>query len=287
MRTRPGFFGSMSSPKLVLTLLVRDEEDIVESTIRFHLSRGVDYIIATNNRSEDRTGEILRGFERQGVLRYIDEPEDTYDQGHWVTRMARIACTEFHADWVINGDADEFWWPEQRNLKEILAAVPAGIQAVRAERTNFVPRQMPPGAHFAETMTVRERDSRNPCGGPLPGKVCHRAYADVTITQGNHAAYRNGFELVAASAPISILHFPMRTFRQFENKIAKGGAAYQRNTRLPVSTGSTWRALYETWKRGGLPDYYNASVLSERSVESGLKDGSLIFDDRLKRAFDC
>lgn len=98
--------------KLLMTLLVRDEEDILEQHLDFHLGHGVDFVIATDNLSQDRSGEILRRYERAGRLRLLDEPEDNYSQAKWVTRMARMAATEYGADWVINSDADEFWWPE-------------------------------------------------------------------------------------------------------------------------------------------------------------------------------
>lgn len=59
--------------KLVMTLLVRNEEDIVRYNIDFHLSKGVDFIIATDNGSTDSTRDILKEYEKRGVLHLIDE----------------------------------------------------------------------------------------------------------------------------------------------------------------------------------------------------------------------
>ena len=78
--------------KLVMTLLVRDEQDIVRENLDFHLAQGVDQVIVTDNGSEDATAEILREYESRGVVRLLFEPSDDYSQGRWVTRMARLAA---------------------------------------------------------------------------------------------------------------------------------------------------------------------------------------------------
>jgi hypothetical protein len=196
--------------------------------------------------------------------------------------MARCACTEFGADWVINNDADEFWWPEHGDLKQVLREITPSCAGVAVERTNFLPRPMLPGEFFSDVMTVRERHSLNALGKPLPAKVCHRAFADIEVGKGNHMARRNGEILPATSAPIAVLHFPMRSYHQFANKITKAWPACARNPARHPDDWGTWRHLYEIWQKGALEAFYRAAVLHPAAVEQGLKDGRLIFDDRLK-----
>lgn len=271
--------------KLVMTLLVRDEIDALAANIEFHLRQGVDFVVATDNGSVDGTRELLAAYEARGVVRLIDEPADDYAQGVWVTRMARLAATEHGADWVINNDADEFWWPELGDLKDALRSLPPGAEAASAERSNFVPRPDGDRQSFADRMTVRERESLNALGRKLPSKVCHRGFPSVEVGQGNHVCSVDGVTLAPIPAPITILHFPLRSYAQFENKIAKGGAAYGRNIHLPPDIGGTWRRLYEVWRAGDLPAHYAAETKSEDAMAAGLRDGSLIEDRRLRDFF--
>ena len=112
--------------KLVMTLLARNEADVVDAQIAFHLHAGVDFVIATDNASSDGTSEVLERYERAGRLRLLREPGDDMRQAEWVTRMARLAATEHGADWVIHSDADEFWWPRGGSLKDVSRACRRG-----------------------------------------------------------------------------------------------------------------------------------------------------------------
>ena len=259
--------------KLVMTLLVRDEEDIVRDTLDFHLAQGVDRVIVTDNGSEDGTLAALREYEDRGVAEVLLEPTDDYSQGRWVTRMARLAARE-GADWVINSDADEFWWPRTGTLKSTFEALGREVGLVVAHRVNFVPRPED-GRPFWERMTLRERVSLNPLGKPLPPKIAHRAHPGITIAQGNHKVEGAALGERLDDGSIEILHFPMRTYAQFENKIVKGGRAYARNRELPERTGRTWRRLYETWEQGGLPAHYHGSVVAGDAGEDLVGDARL------------
>ena len=91
------------------------------------------------------------------------------------------------------------------------------------------------GRPFWERMTLRERESLNPLGKPLPPKVAHRAHPEITVVQGNHRVEGADVGGELDDGSIEILHFPMRTYAQFENKIVKGGRAYARNRELPAT----------------------------------------------------
>lgn len=269
--------------KLVMTLLVRDEQDILKENIEFHLDRGVDELILMDNLSLDGTADIAAEYVRSGVLHYIFQPEDDYSQGRWVTQMARQACQELGANWVINNDADEFWWPLQGSLKDVFAQVDRNTVAVGAERTNFIPR--PEGAEpFWRRMNIRQKVSLNSLGRPMPGKVAHRALADVVVDQGNHGVRVDGRAADVTISSISILHFPIRSKNQFFNKIKKGGAAYARNDHLDESLGNTWRHLYKRYLDGRLDEEYQKEVLEADAIEQGLADGLLLRDERLSNA---
>jgi glycosyltransferase involved in cell wall biosynthesis len=269
--------------KLVMTLLVRDEQDVLREHLDFHLAAGVDEIVLMDNLSVDGTAEIAREYERAGCLRYLFQPHDDYSQGRWVTHMARIAVHELGADWVIHSDADEFWWPHAGSLKDALASVRPDAVAASVDRTNFVARAES-GQPFWRRMDVRRVVSLNALGQSLPRKVAHRAVPDVVVEQGNHRVCAGGRALPCAPAPMTILHFPVRSRAQFFNKIAKGGAAYARNTELDQTIGKTWRHLYELYLAGKLDEVYRSEVLTDEQIVGGLAAETLARDERLIRA---
>lgn len=91
--------------RLAATLLVRDEEQILGAHLDYHLAQGVDLFLVMDNGSIDATPEILREYERMGAVRILPGAEPGQNrQGEWVTKMARLAATEFGADWVLNLD---------------------------------------------------------------------------------------------------------------------------------------------------------------------------------------
>jgi hypothetical protein len=266
--------------KLVMTLLVRDEQDIIRENIEYHLAQGVDFFVATDNRSADATTNILKEYESRGLLHYIYEGRDDFNQHAWITRMARMAYTEYGADWVINNDADEFWWPVRGNLKETFERLAPDGNIVNADRHNFVVVEET-DEPFWSRMVFRSKESLNPLGNPLPPKVAHRGSAQVTVNMGNHSVEGMVNPHIVYGL-IEILHYPIRSYQQLEDKIAKGGAALKRNQQLPKGSVITWRKLFDELQRdSNLNRYFEDNFYGEKRLAEKLESGEILEDRRL------
>jgi hypothetical protein len=271
--------------KIVLTVLARDEADVIDAQISFHLNAGADFVVATDNNSRDGTTEILEGYARDGVLHLIREPAEGLRQGEWVTRMARLAATDFAADWVINSDADEFWWPRGRSLNEVLAAIPAEYGIVQGFWRSFVPRP-DDGAFFAERMTAR-LSQRAPINDPTSFyrpvvKVAHRADPHVRVARGNHALADSAFVPLSTWNPIEVLHFPLRSRAQWARKVELQGEAFTKHIERS-GTGYHLKG-YDALQSGRIEDQYASLVVDDDSLERGVADGTLVVDTRLRDA---
>jgi hypothetical protein len=268
--------------RLVMTLLARDEADIADAQIAFHLRAGVDFVIATDNLSRDGTTEILEGYERAGSLHLIREPGEDFRQSEWVTRMARLAATDFGADWVFNTDPDEFWWPRGGTLKDVLAAVPERYGVVRAAWRNFVPRP-DDDRFFAERMTVRLcTPSFHDHPLSTHSKSAHRGAPDVRIGRGNHEAFADGLLPLRGWYPIEILHYPVRSLEHCVRKYVTQFVALEKNAEkgIPAHMAEAYRA----YRSGALEAFYEPLVVGDEAVERGLADGTLALDTRLRDA---
>jgi Glycosyl transferase family 2 len=271
--------------RLVVTVLARDEADIIDAQIAFHLNAGADFVIATDNNSRDGTTAILEAYEREGCLHLIREPTEGLRQGEWVTRMARLAASEFGADWVINADADEFWWPRGGSLKEMLANVPLRFGLIHAFWRCFVPRP-DDDAFFADRMTVRltqKAPINNPSSVYRPvTKVLHRADPDVVVGRGNHGLVGSRLRSLTTWHPVEVLHFPLRSGAQWMHKVKLQGDAFTKHIER-AGTGYHLSA-YSAMQRGRMDDQYGSLLVDEGAVAKGLEDGTLVADTRLRDA---
>jgi hypothetical protein len=289
-------------PRVVHALKVRDEEDVIESALRYHRAQGVDFFIVTDNGSTDGTPQILGRWVDAGLARVISEPSpELRERGHdWVTRMARLAAIEHDADWVLHGDADEFWWPLTGTIKSALASVPPEYGVVLGPRVEFVARPDGAGTFFDRLVYRQARCLVRP-------KVAHRAVPDaIVLHRGQHdvtagADLDDAWERLRTPGrpvlrtvrpersaaeddrlvwyprwPLRIFHLPLRSFDQYRRKV-------EAMLNDPVSAGGGMRGrLRERYDAGRLDELYSELVADDGEVERGLASGELVRDERLR-----
>jgi glycosyltransferase involved in cell wall biosynthesis len=264
------------SVKIVMTLLARNEADIIDAHLAFHLAAGVDFVLAIDNGSDDGTTDVLESYARAGHLDLTRDDGELH-QSEWVTRLARRAAAELEADWVVNSDADEFWWPRGGSLKEVLGAVPSRFGSVRGMWRHFAPR--PDGDEsFAERMTIRVCNPGAEENSPYSAryKTVHRGDPDVTVLHGNHTVLADGMRALTGWYPIDVLHFPIRSLEQCRDK-------YVRWWQLAPSKFRT--AAYDADREGRMRAFYDSYVVDDAALDLGLADGTLAVDTRLRDAF--
>ncbi len=238
-----------------MTLLVRDEEDLLETNIEYHRSVGVDFFIIMDNNSIDKTKEIIQNY---------------------VTGMARMAYEEYNADWVINNDADEFWWSPDHDLRKELDNIPKDVGVVIVNRHDFIP-QKGEVKDFYKFMDVKYKVSLNFFGQSLPPKALHRGSSKVEVSMGNHAAFMQDSLKTIVSERMEIFHYPIITYPQFERKIMKVGDLENSTSKL-----TRLRTLHEVHKQGKLEEYYNEQLIAGEKIEEEIQAGYLVRDTRLK-----
>lgn len=273
--------------RIVMTLMVRDEADIVGAMLTHHRSQGVDHVIVTDNASVDGTLDILRRFEREGFVTVWHDPEHRKQQWQTVTRMARYAATDLAADWVINADADEFWVPPDgsETVRTVLERVPADIAVFAARVVNLTgaPARSGTGLQRLHLRDQRSEETLRASGipfHPTPDAV-HRAHQYVEIGQGNHRASAPGWSEPELREELEVLHLPWRSWSQYEYKVRVSGEAYLRNPDLAPSPRHHGMLDFRRLNEGWLEAAYIAKHPDPDEITAGLADGSFVSEKRL------
>lgn len=190
--------------------MVRDEVDIIASTIEHLQAQGVDRILIVDNGSVDGTRELLQSRASERLL-VGDDPVVPYFQAEKMTWLAHRAWRA-GADWIVPFDADEWWFASSGSLAEHLRDTSDNV--VHADLHHMVPTQADPKEPAAAEFVMDSNPS-------FPGKVAFRSHALARVERGNHSVVRVG----ATGRALHIAHAIYRGPSQVMRKVRQGTAA--------------------------------------------------------------
>lgn len=277
-------FRMIDSPKLYMTLLVKNEEDILESNLQFHKAMGVDGFIVTDNNSTDGTLEIIKRYQAKGWIKeVIIERATNYCQKEWVDRMIMIAKKRYGADWVINADADELWYSPEGNLKIGMMKTRANV--LRCKVISVYPDESKPFTEW--NLMIKSVPNQEKYGLSLysiferqNNKVAHRTASYVQIAQGNHKVTM--LPANAVESGIIVYHYNIRSKKHFMEKMINGGKQYEQHP--SKKRGRHWRYFYQLYKEGLLEQEFD-KVIGKLVFQQLQSDGYLYCDNSIKDFF--
>lgn len=210
-------------------MMVKNEEDVIESTVGHLLRQGAAGILVADNLSTDATLEKLRTLAAtDGRVHVARDLEPAYYQS---AKMSYLASRVWAAgaDWVVPVDADEHWFAPGCTLADHFRRSPSSVA----------------WAAMHEAYPVSADAAWDPCGpvqveqepGPLP-KVAFKAQLWTWIGDGNHSL--RGVP-PSRQADLKLLHYQYRSLTQFSGKVLQGVEALDRAVGQNPQMGQHWR----------------------------------------------
>jgi hypothetical protein len=240
---------------IVGVAMVKNEEDIIECFVRYHLSY-LDGMLVLDNGSSDATAKILASLRREGLaiqLRY--DPRVAYDQARLTTALAREAADALEADFVVILDADEFLRGRAGgDVRLALESALRGTDLAFVRWSTYVPDSR---GEVEETDGLRadvlrrvpwrrRTEAVTVCKVIVSRALCLRPGFE--LRQGNHDVVRRPGESLPSGTAIdalSIAHFPVRSYEQARRKYLIGWLA---NLAREQPVLFDWALYYQRFK---------------------------------------
>lgn len=268
-----------------MTLLVRNEADIVADNIIYHARKGVDGFVVMDNGSTDGTLEILESLKLNYQIVVINNPAGIYQQSKWMTRLAKIARNTFKADFVISNDADEFWMlDEGLKYSDVLDK---GDSVVTVNRVNsvftediFLPYYSYKDACYRVKQPIQysiddQLNNKNICMQlvPISPKVIVSPKGLIRIKGGNHRAKHMNVFGKRFEKKITVIHFPIRSYAGFLSNIENRSRLLEKG----ASMGYHYKRWVEFYRKGELEEEFQRMTLKKENIHT-LKNNGILTD---------
>lgn len=279
----------MKSKFLLMITKVKNESDIIESFIRYHICI-FDKIVVIDNGSIDGTYEILCELKKEGLnIDIINEAANDFDAFRFANQYNKKYLDQTQANFVIFMDADEFLISnDNRTPRDIMEKLDENtvyyihwktyLYEREEKEKNFVP------LNFS---AYREESKEQYTKILVPGQLLLKE--KIIVTEGNHDIICERKLEKKFLSDLKFAHFPVRSKVQYVKQILLNVIGMMAIPDEKQQTGSHWKkmyqintsdidlkqesfhyAFYEEGKTymGGIPDTFN--------IESKIKYHSLL-----------
>lgn len=210
--------------KIVSITTVKNEADIIESFVRYHLNI-VDLMIILNNGSTDDTNYILNSLLNENLPIIVLNDKDKYfEPKEKYNFLLKKAIEEYGADLICALDVDEFLICENGHPRDAVLAIDEHTY-YRPMWKTYVPTNLDSDDKFVPARITHIRDESIEV---LPKVILTKELFlefGVELSTGNHDLEFNKKELLNKkifrndASDLKIAHFPLRSVEQTTSKV--------------------------------------------------------------------
>ncbi len=213
----------INNKKIFSISMVKNEMDVIESFIRYHVNI-FDGMIILDNGSTDNTLKILNFLKNEGLPIFIFEDDNRdYNQAIKMNYLLLRAINEFKADIIVPLDADEFLTSSNRgNPREILEEMKPYTYYMVKWKTYIPDFDKNKNEKFipAKITFAREDKLDKHYKVIIPQELVENY--DAKLIKGNHdliydKKYKEFIKKFFATE-LNFAHFPVRSKEQFISK---------------------------------------------------------------------
>lgn len=240
--------------KSVLVSVVRNEEDIVEMFVRYHLQI-FDHISIISHQSKDDTNKILKCLQEEGLSLDVDYCTDFYhNQGEVVTAKAKEVRNKYKPQVIMALDADEF---VVGNIKKAAHEIKESGTTLGLCWHNYIVTEKDDLHEINPLKRIVHRNvfvNKEQTKQLVPGILFDY---DTKYWEGCHHLHKldGSYVKFVLSQELKLAHFPIRSAKQFVKKALVGWLSKLAN---PDNKGnapdwSHWKLFFDKVKKGYIP----------------------------------
>lgn len=233
--------------RLSLSMLCKNEIDIIKQTIAYHKPK-VDFIIVTDNGSTDGTLEWLRSQVSESFF-LIESPQPNMHFRVFYDNMIRIAAKK-GADWVLNCDADEFYTGDIKGEINKAIDIGCGVLHVTVFK-HFLPTYLDDLSidnHVVRTQWRLPSDQKTLIYRQR--KSIHTTEHFHGISNGNHDVGFTVEKKALETKDIMMCHYGYRGYEHFKRKVLQRGE-FLESQGARRARGTYERSIFRRYKEKG------------------------------------
>ena len=283
----------MSAGKIVVTTCVYDQADILPDFLQWCLDLGVDLVVAQDMGSTDGGQDVLQRFASTGKVTWFTIPDRDTKKYNSGDALAALARDKYQAGWIILCDVDEFLCPVDADLASILRdAESDGYSMISVPCHNMTGPIMTPGQRATETLTLRidkpvVETAAQQISGELPVPYIFIRHPPHTIVRASaFRGYMPGAHEVEGSwgkngdiGRLRFLHYPLRGYDKFEQKIDNTAAWFANNQHLEDWWGWHWRRWIRLRDAGRLREEYESQFAGPVRAQELVQERTCTVDE--------